>query len=243
MKIKRTLFFVFAFIMYFNSAQAQDPRKLLQKSWIKVNVENLSETEMKPDTMYTRYTFSGNRMYISYNPGWDDYPMEWSVEDRYIKLGIVTYILQELTDSTFVFYQDGFRKYHLISESKFATLKTPDTTAPFNGETVYLADKHLTARFKNHKIFYNLISQQISSKFQISRKSNIEVRFIVTNNGKVENVRVIQGIMEDYDQEMIRLISKTSGNWIPAQIGNQAVNCEMKYEIKYLSSIGSPYKN
>lgn len=62
-------------------------------------------------------------------------------------------------------------------------------------------------------------------------------KFIVTAKGKVERIEVVKGISAAFDNDVIKLINKSGGDWNPAKIGDTPVNCEMTFQLNYLDSI------
>jgi hypothetical protein len=218
---------------------AQSIRPLTKHNWIKIKVENLSDQPVREDTTYTRYTFDGKTVKISFYPGWNEQEYLWSYSNApFLAVGFQTYILEEMTDSTMVFYAPEYRRFRFLSEEAFKKLKVPDTTARFNDHTVYVADNYLTPRCKTN------VNYLISSKcgpLKIGKKAiTFQATFIVTDKGKVDDVKIINGISEGYDAEFIKQIKKTSGDWTPAKVGENAVYSQMSFEVKYLDSFGDP---
>src|SRR5690242_7760654 len=76
--------------------------KKLQKSWIKIKIENLSSREMDTDSLYIRYTFTKPALYISFSPFSDDFQQTWSVENQGLRIGFDTYEIEELNDTSLI---------------------------------------------------------------------------------------------------------------------------------------------
>ena len=112
--MKKIIFFV-AFLNISLVVFCQNPGAL-QKSWIKMSIENLSQVVMDPDTLYSRYTFDKSKLYISFYPGWDDYKQDWSIRKNKLTIGFSTYRVNELTDTSLVIVADGFRKLSFLAE-------------------------------------------------------------------------------------------------------------------------------
>ncbi|NWJ51398.1 MAG: TonB family protein [Bacteroidetes bacterium] len=70
----------------------------------------------------------------------------------------------------------------------------------------------------------------------LARESGIQgsvmVQFIITETGKVSDVKVIKGIGGGCDEEAIRL-TKTMPNWIPGYKNGKAVECMLEIPIKF----------
>lgn len=218
---------------------AQSIRPLTKHNWIKMQVENLSDQPISQDTVYTRYAFSGKSVNISLNPAWNGSEFLWSYSNApFLTIGFQTYILEEMTDSTLVISAPEFRRFHFISEEAYAKQQAPDTTTRFNDHTVYVSSKYLTPRLKYH--LFNLITDKCD-KLKVGQKAiTFRATFIVTDHGKVEDVKIVSGISEGYDSEFLKQMKKTSGDWAPAKIGEQAVYSQMTFEVKYMDSIGDP---
>ena len=56
--------------------------------------------------------------------------------------------------------------------------------------------------------------------------------FVVTAEGKVEAVEVLQGIGNGCDEEAVRVITK-SGTWTPGKIDSKAVATRMNFPLKF----------
>src|SRR5438128_6719696 len=99
--MKRTHFTALCLLSALLSFSQNKPSLL--KSWIKIKIENLSATELEPDTLYTRYTFTkSSEVKFSFYPGWDDYKQSWTQSGNNVTIGFDTYKIEELTDSSLV---------------------------------------------------------------------------------------------------------------------------------------------
>lgn len=62
------------------------------------------------------------------------------------------------------------------------------------------------------------------------------VQFTVLPTGKLANVKVVNSVCEEIDQEIIRVLNTTNGMWIP---GNQnGIPCEMQKELLIVFHLG-----
>lgn len=212
-------------------------QKKLQQSWIKTEIENLSGIPIEPDTLYTRYTFNKSEVNISFNPTWNGTVMQWSYNEPFLTIGLQAYVVEELTDSTLVFYADGFRRFRFVSEAVFKKRQQPDTTSPFNDHTVYIVSKYLSPRIKKVR---GAISDKLSEVHTVKKAATFTATFVVTDQGKVDGVKIVNSIAADYDNEFVKQIKKTSGNWVPAKIGNTPVYSLVTFEVMYMDSIADP---
>lgn len=220
------------------AAIAQSPDKLIRKSWIKTNIENLSSRPVAPDTAYMRYTFDKTMAYISFDRAWDTYSMQWTLTGRYLTIGFETYRLEEVTDSTLVFSKNDFRRFRFISEDRFCKLQQPDTATGLDGQPVYISSDYLTPRYKRGgEDLRSTINASLEKVQNVKRKNTFRARFVVTSQGKVERVVIEKGISGAYDKEFINQITKTSGRWYSAKVNGVPVHCEINFETQYLDSI------
>ncbi len=60
----------------------------------------------------------------------------------------------------------------------------------------------------------------------------VVLSFVVTAQGKVEAVEVLQGIGNGCDEEAIRVITQ-SGTWTPGKIDSKAVATRMNFPLKF----------
>ncbi|HSC54955.1 MAG TPA: hypothetical protein VLC98_15080 [Phnomibacter sp.] len=211
--------------------------KKIQKSWVKMAIENLSQKEIATDTLYTRYTFDKSKLYISFYPGWDDYQQEWSIDRDNLTMGFDTYHIEELTDTSLVIKLDGFRKVSLLAEEYLSGQeKYLDSIGVYNGKPLYKANKFITPRYLKGKSLQAQI-QKNTSGYNIKKANRFLATFIVTENGEIENIKVVKGIGEGFDKEVVRQLQQTSKDWKAARYKASAIQTEMFYEIKYLDSI------
>ena len=59
--------------------------------------------------------------------------------------------------------------------------------------------------------------------------------FIITEDGRVENPKILKGIIEGYDNGVVEELLKT--RWRPAMHKGKAVQTLMYYEVKFLDSL------
>ncbi|CAL1520689.1 hypothetical protein [Chitinophaga sp. MM2321] len=223
------------------TAQSQSFNKKIQKAWIRIESVDLSPAAQAPDTNYARYTFGNKDVHISFYPAWSDFSFLWSLTNHSLTIGIETYLLEELTDSTLVFYKENFRRTRFVSETLYSKRTKPATTRPFHDQVVYVASNYLTPRYKKEKSLQTTIGSLLEKAYSVNHKITFLARFIVTTQGRIDRVEIVNGISPEFDNEFIKQIGKTSGDWYPAKIDNMPVNCEMTYTIKYLDSI-VPYE-
>lgn len=226
----------FIFLSLSNISFAQNVKKV-QKSWIRTKVENLSQTEIEPDTLYTRYTFDKSKLFISFYPGWDDFQQDWSINKDNLTIGFDTYHVEEFTDSSLSLQLDGFRKYTFLSEEYLSSQdEYLDSIGIYNDKPLYKANNFITPRYLKGKSLREVLEQNTSG-FNIKKANRFLLTFIVTEKGEIENIKIVKGITEGFDNEIMKQLQKTSKNWRPAYFKSKPIQTEMFYEIKFLDSL------
>lgn len=237
----RSTLFLTAFLVLVVSSFCQN-QKLIQRSWVKTAIENLSANPVGPDTLYTRYTFEKNSLKMSFYPGWDSFKQTWSVNDKEVIIGGSHYVLETLNDSILVFSLDGFRRFRFMAEDYFNNQdKYLVPLGEYNGKPFYKANNYITPRYTGKESFRDFI-QKNTGGYNIKKAIYFLATFIITEEGKVENVKIIKGITDGFDKEIAKQIMKTSKNWRPAYFQGKPIQTEMSYDIKYLDS-SIPYSS
>ena len=105
---------ILGFLILLSLAAFGQNQKMIRRDWIKVSTENLSNQEIGPDTLYTRYSFGKSSLNISFNPGWDDYTQTWSSNNNNLTIGFDTYKVELLHDTALIIALDGFRRFKFL---------------------------------------------------------------------------------------------------------------------------------
>ncbi|NLZ19991.1 MAG: energy transducer TonB [Bacteroidales bacterium] len=58
-------------------------------------------------------------------------------------------------------------------------------------------------------------------------QGRVTVRFVVTDKGKVRQVKVLRGVEESLDKEAVRVVSASSGKWKPGTLDGKPVNTRL----------------
>jgi hypothetical protein len=232
--MKRTLIFTLLFLLLIQTfAQNQ---KLIQRSWVKTSIENLSANPTDPDTLYTRYTFDKNSLKISFYPGWDSYKQTWAVNDKELVIGYDHYKIETLNDSVLVFSLEGFRRFMFMAEEYLSRQeKYLVPVGEYKGKPLFKANDYITPRYSGKESLRDYIQKNVGG-YNIKKASYFLATFIITGEGKVENIKIVKGITEGFDKEIIKQLLKTSKNWRPAYFAGKPIQTEMSYDIKYLDS-------
>lgn len=231
--IKSSLFILGLSLFYIFSFSQE---KQILKSWIKREIYSLPGNTRIDDTLYTRYSFQKNKVYISFNPGWNDAKQEWSMEASQLRIGFATYTIEEITDSTLIISSPGFRRILLDNEDYLNRKSTNlQKIGEFNNEPVYKANEYITPRYKKEGL-REFISQNLEG-YNIRKAITFMASFIIKKDGSVDNIQIINGISEGFDAEVIKQLKKTSKDWTPAFHNGEPIQAQMIYTIKYLDSI------
>jgi hypothetical protein len=210
--------------------------KALTKSWIKREIYDLSNNQKADDTAYLRYTFLKKEVYICFNPGWNDNEQEWNLSGNQLSIGMNTYTVENLTDSTLTIFIAGFRRI-VLDDEKYLNQKAeiPRIVDQLDGEPVYEASKYITPRYEN-EAFRKTIEQNLEG-YNIRKATIFAATFVVKKDGTVDKVQVVKGITSGFDAEVCKQLKKTSKKWKPAVNNGQPIQTQMTYTIKYLDSL------
>ncbi len=229
-------------IVFLHLTSSAQNRKLLQRDWIKTSIENLSGREAGPDTLYTRYSFGKSKVDISFYPGWNEFSQDWSINGSNLTIGFDTYQVETLNDSVLTISLAGFRRVNLLSEKLLASKEENLVSiGQYNGKPLYRANDFISPRYKGKGSFRSRIQANLEG-YHIQKATYFLATFIITEEGKVENVIIRNGITHGFDAEVKRQLEKTSKDWKPAQFKGSPVQVEMAYEIKYLGGL-SPFSS
>jgi Gram-negative bacterial TonB protein C-terminal len=232
MNTKFWLLFLSA-VLALSSGHGQEKKSLL-KSWIKWEAYDLANNNQKlEDTMYTRYTFLKNDVYICLTPAWNNNRQSWSLSGDQLTIGIATYTIESLTDSTLTISSPGFRRIVLEDETYFNKRAVPVIVGQLDGEPVYEADRYITPRYEKED-FRNSLLEGLEG-YNNGLAVTFNASFIVKKDGTVDQVKVINSLSSGFDEVVCKQLTKTSKKWRPAVYNGQAVQTRMFYTIKYLA--------
>lgn len=228
---------ILSFLSFLSLAAFGQNQKMIRRDWIKVSTENLSNQEISPDTLYTRYSFGKSSLYISFYPGWNDHTQTWSSNNNNLIIGFDTYKVELLHDTALIIALDGFRRFKFLSEEYLSSKEQYlDSIGQYNNKPLFKANNYITPRYKGKGSFRDYVQNDLEG-YNIKKASYFLATFIVTENGKVENIVIRSGITEGFDAEVKRKLSNSSGKWTPARFRGKPIQTEMSYEIKYLDAL------
>ncbi len=113
------------------------------------------------------------------------------------------------------------------------TLTGEPQTADFGRERILLAAEQMPEPKKGYKLFYKYVSEQIKTPQKaIDKKINgyVFVSFVVSETGKIYNVKIIRGIGEGCDEEVLRVF-ETLPEWKPGRNKGKRVKVRMTFTV------------
>jgi uncharacterized protein YpmB len=106
----------------------------------------------------------------------------------------------------------------------------------FKGKPLYKANNFVTPRYSKKASLRDFIQKNIEG-YNIKKATYFLATFIVTDQGKIENIQIVQGITDGLNNEIIKQLMKTSKDWKPAHFQGKPIQTQMFYDIKYLNSL------
>ena len=237
----KILILIITFVTFFccdNVAQ----EKLLKKSWIKQSIEEFSRPQT-PDTTYMRYTFNNAEVYFGFEPGWNSASMPYSIKGNALTLGFDKWIIETLNDSSLTIFIQGFRRVKFLSEN-YLRMKDNDIVqiGQYKGKPLYKANQIITPRYmKANDLRRDILKEDRSDDYNIRKAGVFSISFIVTEEGRVEEPKIITGVAESYDKNVIRELLRTSKYWQPATTMEKPIQTLMILEVKFLDSLDQSY--
>ena len=106
----------------------------------------------------------------------------------------------------------------------------------YNGKPLYKANRIITPRYKKPNQLIDDI--KIDRDTYNNRTAGIFLMsFVVTDEGKIEDPKIIKGVASGYDASTIKKLLKTSKQWHPATLKGLPIQTLMIFEIKFFDSL------
>jgi hypothetical protein len=212
--------------------------KLLRKSWIKASIEDF-RGKHEPDTMYMRYVFSKSVVLFGFDPGWHYMQMPYAVNGNTLTLGIDQWTIETLTDTTLTIFLTGSQRIKFVAEGY---LQTKDEyliqIGSYSGKPLYKTNRVITPRYEKPNLLVDDVEKQDrSDDYNIRKAGTFLMSFIVTDDGKIEDPKILKGVASGFDKNIIKELLRTSKRWSPAMFKGQPVQTLMLFEIKFLDSL------
>ncbi|WP_238387135.1 energy transducer TonB [Sphingobacterium olei] len=250
----------FAFsVLSYSSATSSTKQHPLVGNWIKVNTKYLDgaalEEQHPMKYSFLKYSFKpGGKAAIvtdflsegSFHP----YDLKNSTLEISTTYGAkVKLKIAYLTKDSLLVIQEGplgrndpgslsitfVRNDHLQKISEWGAT---DYISTKSKDTIYKASHKIYPVFSNPDGFKNSLQKNMKSfeKYMLSSakdKGLFFATFVVTKSGAIENIKIIQGMDEQFNKEFIAACKKTEKKWTPAYYNNKPVDSQVTLEINF----------
>lgn len=213
-------------------------KSLLNKSWIKESIEDFSKEKDEPDTSYLRYVFENSTITYGFEPFSNFMQTPCSRKGNKLTLGFDQWTIESLTDSTLTIFLPGFRRIKFFAEDYLQRKENLLQIGEYEGKPLYKTSRIITPRYKNPKGLINDIKKQDrTDDYNIRKAGTFLMSFIVTDEGKIEDPKILKSVAPGFDDGIIKELLKTSKRWTPAMFRGKPVQSLMIFEIKFLDSL------
>ena len=86
----------------------------------------------------------------------------------------------------------------------------------------------------NEFIYQNIGMPDLMTSFD--KNLNVVVSFMIKKNGEVDSINIIKNPAKNFTNEVLRVLEKTIGQWIPTKINGTAVDKKYITSFKYVFS-------
>lgn len=236
--MKKTLLFfstIFSCLIGETHAQTDFKSKILGE-WVKLDIRMRDSSKIYNESVIqsdVRYTFQPNdSARVVYNNQTSKIPYE--IQDSLLTINkTLTYRISKLTDELLILddalsddntaikiIMQPARLYNIGFIPKFYISKGNDTVyaARRNYLEPYFLDAEASAM--------DYISERFT--FPDYKAGEFRTRFVVTKEGKVRAIEILNSTHPKYDEDLKKAIKKTDGKWYPATWEGKPVNIEME---------------
>jgi hypothetical protein len=236
MNAKRPIITVMVLLSVSNFCAAQN--NLLKRSWIAVYVEEFRKAAPQSDTAYIRYTFQNGNLLIGFQPAWNMFQMPYSVNKKTLTLQSGEWKIEELTDSTLTIFQKGFRRMKFVPEAPFQNMEEfLIQIGEHNGKPLYKANQVITPRYNSpNQLATDIKTPGGSGDYNTTSGGTLIMTFIVTEEGTIEDPKIIRGLAPGFDEDYKNGLLKTSKHWTPAMFRGRPVQTRVVLQVNYLST-------
>ena len=220
---------VVLFLAYSLSGHCQETKDIC-KHWIVLEI-----TDLKANTIpfsiargsYRRYSFDTLGMEVCGSPLFGSIYNNWSLDGDHLKLAMAEYKIELLTDSSMVIIQPNVQRTKLVNEAYLACHgPEPKQVDTFDGKAVFEATKYLTPHCNEPFL-------KLGKDIEVERAATFFVAFIVTDNGEVKRIQVLEGVSKKADKQVIAAFAKSNGQWSPAIFCGKRIATLVKVKVKF----------
>jgi hypothetical protein len=234
MKVAGIVFLVIS--VFSGTSYAQ--KSLLNKSWIKVSIEDFRTEKGEPDTTYLRYMFDNSTLTYGFEPFSNYMQTSFTRKGNTLKLGFDQWTIETLTDSTLTIFLPGFRRMHFFAEDYLQTKETLSQIGEHDGKPLYKTTRIITPRYKSPTgLLDDIHKQDRSDDYNIRKAGTFQMSFIVTDEGKIEDPKILKSVAPGFDDGIMKALLKTSKRWTPAMFNGKPIQSLLIFEIKFLDSL------
>lgn len=230
---------ILTIILFSTQIFAQTFKQKIVDEWVKDNISLYDGSPILKDevrNMQLRYTFMKNDSFqvtINGKTGRGTYYVK---NDTLYFAKNIAFKIERLDDIKLV-----FRAISLDSSSLSKALRlsfiparfhnlgfTPQTYRTKGQDTIYVSKhNYLEPLFMDADIS---ASQFISERFFFPeyKAGDFYARFIITKQGEIKGIEVLESTHENYNKYLIKAIKATAGKWRPAEWEGKPVNAEIK---------------
>lgn len=230
---------ILTFLFISTQIFAQTFKQKIVNEWVKDNISLYDGSPILKDevrNMQLRYTFMENDSFqvtINGKTGRGTYHVK---NDTLYFAKNIAFKIERLDDIKLV-----FRAVSLDSASQSKALRlsfiparfhnlgfTPQTYRTKGQDTIYVSKhNYLEPLFMDADIS---ASQFISERFFFPeyKAGDFYARFIITKQGEIKGIEVLESTHENYNKYLIKAIKATAGKWRPAEWEGKTVSAEIK---------------
>jgi len=230
---------ILTFLFISTQIFAQTFKQKIVDEWVKDNISLYDGSPILKDevrNMQLRYTFMKNDSFqvtINGKTGRGTY----HVKNDTLYFGKnVAFKIERLDDIKLVFRAVSLDSTSLSKALRLSFIParfhnlgfTPQTYRTKGQDTIYISKhNYLEPFFMDADIS---ASQFISERFFFPeyKAGDFYARFIITKQGEVKGIEVLESTHENYNKYLIKAIKATAGKWRPAEWEGKPVNAEIK---------------
>lgn len=200
------------------------------KNWIVVEIADLKANTIPFSITkgnYQRYSFDSLGMEVCGSPLFGSLSNTWSLDGDHLKLAMAEYKIELLTDSAMVIVQPSVLRTKLVNEAYLACHgPEPKQVDAFEGNPVYEATQYLTPHCEWQFL-------KLTRGVDVDRSATFLISFIVTDNGEVKRIQVLEGVSKKADKQVTAAFAKTNRQWSPATFCGRRITTLVKVKVKF----------
>lgn len=235
----RFLFLIFVSLQIFaqDSLKISKPKtykiKQLLGEWVKeeIRMKDGSKLYNNPlSEMNLRYVFNDDNTATIYYDGRSG-NVPYLLQNDKIEINSLPLIISYLDKNRLILEEEKDTlgiQIRLVSAKIHNLGFTPQSYITQGNDTIYVAERNYLEPFFNDPAQNAM--QFISENFGYPeyRADDFYARFIITKNGEVKGIKILNSTNPKFDIKLVKAIKKSEGKWIPAKWEEKTVNVEIK---------------